>query len=103
MEYYSLLAVFFAPVFGLIILNGRYNFKISSLILNYLNIVIIANLITNIIIYIFRNYSYLYFSQSFFIKYSLFNIIFSVFIALLEIIIIENIKVKLITANDKKK
>ena len=96
MEYYSLLATFFAPVSGLIILNERYDFKISSLILNYLNIVIIANLITNIILYIFKNYTYLYFSPSFFMKYSLCNLIISILIALFLMIFKNKVKVKLI-------
>lgn len=103
MQYFEFMAIFIAPVFGVLIMNNKYKYQISDLVLNYLNILILSNLVTNIIIFLLKYHSELIFSPSFFIKYSIINIIFSIFIALLEKIIINNVKVKLIMANDKKK
>ncbi len=102
MNYWEIMAIFIAPIFGFIILNHRYNYNLKGCVLNYLNILILSNLISNLIIYITREYYYLYFSPSFFIKYCIANIVLSVFIALIEIIIKENIKVELKIKNEKK-
>ncbi|MDD4706026.1 MAG: hypothetical protein PHS24_02275 [Bacilli bacterium] len=103
MQYFDMIAIFIAPIFGLLILNEKYKYQVNELILNYLNIFLLSNLLTNIILYIFKNYSYLHFSPSFFIKYSISNIIISVFIALFEIILKENVKVKLVINKNEKK
>lgn len=103
MQYFEFLAIFIAPIFGVLIMNNKYKYQIKDFILNYFNIIIVSNLVTNILIFVLKYHTELIFTPSFFIKYSLINIIFSIFIALLEIIIIENIKVKLIMINDKKK
>ncbi|MDD4706487.1 MAG: hypothetical protein PHS24_04695 [Bacilli bacterium] len=102
MQYYEFLAIFLAPIVGLIILNIKYDYIIKNLILNYFNLTIITNLLTCIILYILKEYEYLSFTPSFFVKYSLTIMVLSILIALFQIILKNNVKVKLILKNEKK-
>lgn len=102
MQYYEFIAMFIAPVVGLMLLNIKYNFKLKDLMLNYFNLIIMTNLLTCIILYVFKKYEFLSFTPSFFIKYSITIMVFSILISLFQIILINNVKVKLILKNEKK-
>lgn len=101
MKYYDIIAIYISPLFGLLIMDSKYKFNLKSNIFCYLNILLLTNLLTTIIVYIIKGYVDFVFGVSFFVKYSLMNIAVSILVALVEIAILENVKVKLEIPNEK--
>ncbi|MGI6329698.1 MAG: hypothetical protein ACOXZR_02425 [Bacilli bacterium] len=102
MENLEFIAIFIAPIFGLLISNYKYNFQLKELFLNYLSLVVITNLLTNLILWIFKEYLVYSFTISFFIKYSLTNIILSIFLSFLIMVIKENTNITLKVKKNEK-
>lgn len=102
MQYYELIAIFISPLSGLLLMDAKYKYNLKSVIFCYLNMLLLTNLLTTLTVYILKDYDSFNFTISFFVKYTLMNIVVSILIALVQIVILENIKVKLEMFNEKE-
>lgn len=88
------IAIFLAPVIGLKTLKEK---DLRKEIISYLTLVALSNLIVNIFIYLIRGYTYLVFTNSFFVKYTIINIITSLLLVYLKL----NVRIKIRFKNEK--
>ena len=102
MEIFKFIAIFLTPIVGLSILMGRYNTNIKQNIIDYINILVFSSVVTNAIIYFVTKHMQYMFTPSFFVKYSLLNIVVVVIITIFKIVIKENISIKLEIKSEKK-
>lgn len=100
MNCFELIAIFCTPIFGVSLLIKKEKSKKEKLII-YLRYLALANLVTNILIFMIEKSNELNFTSSFFIKYSFMNIVISIVIALIEIASKKNIKMELEVKNEK--
>ncbi len=103
MKSLEFLAMFIAPVFGTLVMNYKYNYKTKELCLNYLGFLALTNLLTNLGLFIFRDYIVYDFTISLFVKYSFINIILSILLSLIIITVKENVKFTLSVKKNEKK
>lgn len=99
MNYFEIIAIFFAPIIGATIYLKKENLNLKELILIYPRYLFTVNFITALVVFILKDYNAFVYTISFFIKYGIMNFVFSIFIALLEISLKKNIKVEVYEKN----
>lgn len=95
MNHFEIIGIFLAPILGTTILYTYKNLNFKIFIIYYINIITLSNILTCLIVYIFKGHYNLYFTTSFFIKYGLLNIFNSIMIALFIIILKNKIEVEI--------
>ena len=95
MNYFEFIAIFCAPIFGVTILLNKYRYNWKELLVAYFRMLISVNLITMLVIYVLKEYTYIVYTTSFFIKYSVLGILISIIASLMEISLNKYIKVDL--------
>lgn len=78
----SFIALFIVPVFGLQVLPSKKQRSFQEMVLDYLSIMVIANLLSHMVMFLVSEASQPTFTVLFFIKYVILNLITSILASL---------------------
>ena len=95
MGYLEIIAIFVAPIMGVLIFTNKDFRVLKEIFPNYLFSLILSNLLSQSILFIFSYQFPIPFYPSFFVKYTLLNLLFSVVIALLDLAIQSKTKISI--------
>ena len=93
MKYLEFIAILCAPIFSTLFMKDKSNLK--DIILKYLRHLVLSNLISMFIMYLFTGSLEIIFTILFFVKYTSLNIATTIVLSLAELIIKKNIEVDL--------